>query len=139
VLVGQSAGAMCWFEAGISRSAGSARVTPSLGLVPGLISVHFQRDPDRRAALRAAVAEQRTVGYGLDDHAGVLIRGDSVAAVVSGRDEAGVWRVEPDGGDGAREIRLTPARLPDPRPAIDELTDDVLELRQLRSIRTGRR
>jgi peptidase E len=137
VLVGQSAGAMCWFEAGITRSAGVATVRPGLGLVPGILSVHYHRDPVRREALLAAVGSRGILGYGLDDQAGVLVKGNVAAAAVNGRDEAGVWRVEPDGEGSAREIQLTPAPLPDPRPAIDEIADDVAELRLVRATRPG--
>jgi peptidase E len=139
VLVGQSAGAMCWFEAGISRSAGVATVRRGLGLVPGILSVHYHRDPVRREALLAAVGRRGILGYGLDDQAGVLIKGNVAAAAVNGRDEAGVWRVEPDGQGSAREIQLKPAPLPDPRPAIDEIADDVAELRLVRATRPGQR
>jgi len=133
VLVGQSAGAMCWFEAGITRSAGAATVAPGLGLIPGILSVHYERDPDRRAALRAAVQERLTLGYGVADQAGLLLRGETVAAAVSGREEAGVWRIEPDPNGPVREFRLGSAPLPDPRPAIDDVADEVMELRRVRA------
>jgi hypothetical protein len=51
----------------------------------------------------------------------------------------GVWRVEPDGAGGAREVQLSPAPLPDPRPAIDEIADDVAELRLVRATRAVQR
>ena len=35
ILAGQSAGAMCWFEWGVSRSGGVARLGPGLGPDPG--------------------------------------------------------------------------------------------------------
>jgi len=35
VLAGLSAGAMCWFEAGITRSSGPAQTIDGLGLLPG--------------------------------------------------------------------------------------------------------
>ena len=50
VLCGQSAGAMCWFEWGITRSTGVTRPARGLGLLPGSLSVHHHRDPDRRRA-----------------------------------------------------------------------------------------
>lgn len=135
ILVGQSAGAMCWFEAGISLSAGSASVVDGLGLVPGIISVHYHRDPERRAALLAVVRDRATMGYGVDDHAGLVIRGTSVAAAVSGKDEAGAWRVEPDRPGVPREVRLRQVPLPAPRPAIEEMGSDVRELREVRAAR----
>ena len=139
VLAGQSAGAMCWFEWGVTRSAGAARLAPGLGLVPGILSVHYHRDSDRRRALIDAVARRATVGHGIDDGAGLVIRGTEVAASVSGRELAAAWRVAPDGRGRAVEARLDPAPLPAPRPAIDERPDEVVEWRELRAIRAGRR
>ena len=139
VLAGQSAGAMCWFEWGVSRSAGIARLVPGLGLVPGILSVHYHRDPERRQAMLAEVARRGRPGYGLDDGAGVLIRGDRVVG--------GAQR--PRGGlgvaGGSRRTRPG-ARGPDgrrgagrrPRAAIDEPSAEVLELRAVRALRAGR-
>ena len=64
MLAGQSAGAMCWFEWGVTRSAGSARLAPGLGLVPGILSVHYHRDPDRRRVLLDEVATRRIPATG---------------------------------------------------------------------------
>ena len=134
ILCGQSAGAMCWFEQGISRSAGGARPVAGLGVVPGMLSAHYHRDPDRREALLACVREQGGTGYGVDDGAGLLIRGHRVSAAVSGKREAGAWRVE-RGADGeVREARLEVTPLPSPRPAIDELPSEVIELRAVRAL-----
>jgi len=139
VLCGQSAGAMCWFEAGVSRSAGAASDVPGLGFVPGVLSVHYHRDPDRRRALHAAVARRRATGYGVDDGAGLLVRGTSPAAAVSGREGAGVWRVETNGGETVTETPLAHAPIPDPRPAIDEVPAAVRELRRVREARARHR
>ena len=128
VLAGQSAGAMCWFEWGITRSAGSARVVPGLGVLPGALSVHYHRDPDRRRAMLA----RGLCGYGIDDGAGVVLRGTEVAQAFSGRPGAGVWSVR-----GAREALLATQVLDSPRPAIDEIPDEVLELRAVRALRSG--
>jgi peptidase E len=136
-LAGQSAGAMCWFEWGITRSPGVTRLAPGLGLVPGILSVHYHRDPDRRSGLLAVVAERGEPGYGVDDGAGILLRGERPVLAVSAREEAGAWRVEPDGRGRAREISLNPAPLPSQRRAIDDVGADVIELRQLRALRAG--
>jgi len=138
VLAGQSAGAMCWFEAGISRSRGQARMVPGLGFVPGLLSVHYHRDGERREALLRMVAERGRSGYGLDDCAGVLIRERAVSAALSGRDGAGVFRVEPDGSGAARETRLVARELSSPRPAIDDVAEDIRELRRVRALKGTR-
>jgi len=139
VLAGQSAGAMCWFEWGVTRSAGPARLAPGLGLIPGILSVHYHRDPDRRRTLRDEVATRRQLGYGIDDGAGILIRGHGVKSSVSGHAGAAAWRLEPDGRGRASETRMRPAPLPSPRPAIDEVPDEVTEMRELRRIAARRK
>jgi hypothetical protein len=123
---------MCWFEWGVTRSAGRARLARGLGLVPGILSVHYHRDPERRRVLHEEVAARRVGGIGIDDGAGVLIGNGRIRLAVSGLEGAGAWRVEPDGHGGAREAPMAAAPLPSPRPAIDELPDAVLELRELR-------
>jgi peptidase E len=139
VLCGQSAGAMCWFEAGITQSRGAAAAVKGLGVLPGSLCVHYHRDPERRRAFKAAVGASIPPGYGLDDQAGLLFRGLSLERVVSGRPGAGAWRVEPAGGRGPRETPLEPDRLTDPRPPIDEISADLAELRRTRALRAAGR
>jgi peptidase E len=138
VLAGQSAGAMCWFSWGVTRSAGSARVAPGLAIVPGALSVHYHRDADRRRTLLAEARERGLRGYGIDDGAGVVIRGTNVAGAFSGHEGAAVWRVEPDEAGAAMETQLPTLLLESPRPAIDEIPDEVFELRAVRALRSGR-
>ncbi len=137
ILCGQSAGAMCWFEQGISRSAGAAAPVDGLGVVPGVLSVHYHRDRDRRDALLDAVREQRPIGYGVDDGAGLMIRGDRVSVAISAHEGAGAWLVEAGEDGNPRETSLEPLALPSPRPAIDELASEVIELRAVRASRVG--
>jgi dipeptidase E len=138
VLCGQSAGAMCWFHFGITRSAGSATARPGLGLLPGSLSVHYGRDEGRRAAFREAVAFGIPAGYGIDDQAGLLFRGTELAEAVSARAGAGARRVEPVDGIRSRELPLEPRVLQDPRPAIDEPAAELAELRHTRAARVAR-
>ena len=137
VIAGQSAGAMCWFEHGITRSVGRAIVVDGLAAVPGTLSVHYHRDGDRRDQLLRVVREQDLTGYGVDDGAGLLIRGDRVSAAISGARGASAWRVR-RGDDGeAIEEELEPAQLPSPRAAIDDLASEVSEMRLVRESRAG--
>ena len=48
MLAGLSAGAMCWFQAGITKSRGPAEPVAGLGLLPGSLSVHYDSEPERR-------------------------------------------------------------------------------------------
>ncbi len=50
VLAGQSAGAMCWFEAGMTKSSGKPLAAAGLGLLSGSLCVHYNNEPERRAA-----------------------------------------------------------------------------------------
>jgi peptidase E len=138
VLAGQSAGAMCWFGSGVTRSAGSAKLVPGLGLVPGVLSVHYHRDADRRQTLLGEAAARQVRGYGIDDGAGVVIRGTRITEAFTGHDGPAVWAIEPDGLGGAIETRLETEVLESPRAAIDEIPDEVFELRAVRALRSGR-
>jgi dipeptidase E len=138
VLAGQSAGAMCWFSWGVTRSAGSARLVPGLGIVPGALSVHYHRDPDRRRALLDQAEDRGLRGYGLDDGTGVVIRGSQVTEAFGGHEGPAAWSITPDGAGGAAETRMPVRLLDSPRPAIDEIPAEVLELRAVRALRSGR-
>ena len=75
LLSGQSAGAMCWFEQGITSSSGSLEAAPGFGLLPGSLSVHYRLQPARRRSYLRAVADGRLPGgLGLEDQ--VLDEGD---------------------------------------------------------------
>jgi dipeptidase E len=139
VLCGQSAGAMCWFEWGITRSTGVARPARGLGLLPGSLSVHHHRHPDRRRALLQAVSLVIPPGYGVDDQAGLLFRGGELAEAVSARPGAGVWRIESAGAGGWTETQLATRQLSDPRSAIDGADAHVAELRRTVAARSGAR
>jgi dipeptidase E len=139
VLVGQSAGAMCWFEWGVSRSAGATRLVEGLGLVPGILSVHYHRDASRRTVLHEAIGERGGPGHGLDDCAGVVIGDGEVRGAITGLEGATAWRVARDAAGRVRETALAAVALPSPRTAIDEVGDDVMEMRQLRATRASRR
>jgi dipeptidase E len=137
ILCGQSAGAMCWFEWGISRSSGTALPVKGLGMLPGSLSVHYHRDPDRRRALLEGVALVLPTGYGVDDGAGLLFVDGELAEAVSAREGSGAWKVESAGQGGSREMPLEIRRLSNPRPAIDEQDEAVRELRRTVASRAG--
>jgi peptidase E len=94
VLAGLSAGAMCWFEAGITRSRGPAEPVEGLGLLPGSLSVHYDGEPERRPAYLAAVAAGTVPdGFGADDGVGLLFQDRRLERVVASRPGARCIRV----------------------------------------------
>ncbi len=130
LLAGQSAGAMCWFEYGITQSAGDPRVAEGLGLLPGTLCVHYARDPGRRDCLLREVQEGLPGGYGIDDGAGLLFEGPRPAEAFAGREGARVVRVEGT-DDRPSEKKLNPVRLaPELAPAEDIAIAEMRELRR---------
>jgi peptidase E len=140
VLAGLSAGAMCWFEGGITMSGGSPRPAPGLGLLEGSMSVHADGEPERRPAYRAAVATgELPQGYAVDDSAALLIKGERLSACVSSRPGAGVTEVRPDGAGSTVERSLPVRVLPGAQPAgAGEAAGEHYGVSELRALRAGR-
>lgn len=134
LLAGQSAGAMCWFEQGITMSAGDPRAAEGLGLLPGTLCVHYARDPGRRACLLREVQGGLPAGYGIDDGAGLLFEGTRPVEAFAGRRGSRVVKVE-KGAEKAKEMELHPIPL---RPELAP-TDDwaISEMREHRRAKVG--
>ncbi len=146
VLAGQSAGAMCWFEAGITKSSGRPLPGAGLGLLPGSLCVHYNDEPDRRAAYLDAVAGGMPSGYGLDDYAGLIWEGAGPPSAVTAQRGARAYRVARVGAGAAGQAGTgtgtaaevvespLPARfLPAPAPAA--LREDIAEFRRITAMR----
>jgi peptidase E len=93
VLAGQSAGAMCWFEAGITKSSGAPAAAAGLGLLGGSLCVHYRQEPERRTAFLEGVGLGMPGGYGLDDYAGLLWEEGTIAMALSATPGAAAYRV----------------------------------------------
>jgi peptidase E len=85
VLAGVSAGAICWFEAGLSNSVGPGYArAPGLGLVRGGFCPHADGDPGRMPALRRLVAAGgMPETWAVDDHTALHLVDGRVEAAVS--------------------------------------------------------
>jgi dipeptidase E len=89
VLAGVSAGAMCWFEGGITDSFGPYRpLRDGLGLISGSFTPHYDRDHSRRAALHEALGDGFPSGFAADDGAALHFTDGELRTVVSTRPEA---------------------------------------------------
>jgi dipeptidase E len=139
LIVGQSAGAMCWFQGAITSSSGEPTVASGFGLLPGSACVHYLSEPVRRRHfLRAIGTRELEPGLGLEDQTGALFEDTELVETVTARDGAGVWEVRPENA-GAREVELHSRRLEDGRQPINDTRSDILELRQTLAARAGRR
>jgi peptidase E len=136
VLAGISAGAMCWFEGGITCSGGSPEPMAGLGLLAGSLTVHADGEPERLPVWLTSVREGKLPGgWAADDGVGLLFRGQQLERVVSSRPGASAQRVDAIEGELVRH-RLEPELLGSEesarQPALD---DDVRELRRVHRLR----
>jgi dipeptidase E len=134
VLAGPSAGAMCWFEGGVTRSSGPPEPIAGLGLLPGSFSVHADGEPERLPVWLEAVRRgELPGGWAADDGVGLLFRGTSLERTVSSRPGTGAWRADAVEGELVRR-RLEPELL---GVGVSGADADVEELRQLQRLRRG--
>jgi dipeptidase E len=139
VLAGLSAGAMCWFQGGITCSSGPPEAIAGLGLLNGSLTVHADGEPERLPAWLAAVRSGALPGgWAVDDGVGLLFRERRLERVVSSRPGAGAQRVDAIADELVRK-RLEPELLgsgsdASSLPAPDE---DVQELRAVQRLRRG--
>jgi dipeptidase E len=139
LLCGQSAGAMCWFERGITSSSGAPTIAAGLGFLPGAVCVHYLSEPQRRRRLlRAIEHEELDGGLGLEDQTGVVFEGSEMTEAVSARQGATVWEVLRRDGEPA-ESPLEPRRLEATRPPINDTRAEILEFRRTLATRAASR
>jgi dipeptidase E len=139
VLAGLSAGAMCWFEGGVTRSSGPPEPLAGLGLLDGSLSVHADGEPERLPVwLESVRSGALPGGWSLDDGVGLLFRGKRLDRAVSSRPGAGAQRVDAIAGELVR-TRLEPELLlgEGPAKALGGLDEAVEELRRVHRMRRG--
>lgn len=106
VLAGLSAGAICWFEEGVTDSAGPLTSLKSLGFLQGSFCPHYDGEKDRRPAYHQLIANEFLCnGYAADDGAALHFINDQLFQTVSSRSYAKAYRVM-KGEHGISEIPL---------------------------------
>jgi peptidase E len=138
VLAGLSAGAMCWFEGGITRSSGPPEPLAGLGLLEGSLTVHADGEPERLPVWLSSVRDGTLPGgWAVDDGVGLLFRGQRLERVVSSRPGAAALRVDLLAGELVRH-RLVPELLGEHLPGVlGGFDEDVQELRRVNRLRRG--
>ncbi len=99
ILAGISAGAICWFQSGVTDSwAEELRPLRCLGWLPGACCPHYDGEAERRPAVRRLV-DQKLVPetLALDDGAAAHFVGRKLLRVVCSRPKAGAYRVRKEG------------------------------------------
>lgn len=96
VLAGLSAGAICWFNSGLSDYI-PGQLTPleCLGFLPGSCCPHFDGETHREKAYTDCISKGTIAsGYAVDDGAALHFHNTSLANVVSSRPQAKAYRME---------------------------------------------
>jgi len=100
VLCGTSAGAICWFEQGVTDSmAGSLAVLDCLGFLNGSCCPHYHSEADRQPSLHAFLKSGAiSAGYALDDFAGVHFQDGKLLHTMASQAGAQAYYVSAAGG-----------------------------------------
>lgn len=96
VLAGRSAGAICWFEQGVTDSVVDVLLPLNcLGFLPGSCCPHYDGEAARRPSYQQLVLDQKIIpGIAIDDGVGVHFRGTELYRVVTPREKVGAYRVQ---------------------------------------------
>jgi dipeptidase E len=107
VLAGVSAGAICWFDLGVTDSwAEHLAPLPCLGWLPGACCPHYDGEAERRPAVHEFVAKGKVPQtLALDDGAAAHFVGRKLKRIVCSRPEAAAYLVRRAGAKSV-ETRL---------------------------------
>lgn len=99
VLAGVSAGALCWFQGGITDSFGPqmAPLHDGLGLLEGTFCPHYDGEPLRRPLYNRLVRDGFPAGVAAEDGVALHYVDGRLHRVVTAREGGRAWRVRPDG------------------------------------------
>jgi dipeptidase E len=120
VMAGLSAGAICWFETGLTDSYGRrlAPLRAGLGFLPGSACPHYDGESERRPAHHLLIRDGRLPGgYAADDGAALVFEDSTLREVVSSRPAALGYRVELVANGTVLERALPTRYLGDPPEA----------------------
>lgn len=95
VLCGVSAGAICWFEAGLTDSFGPdlQALRGALGILRGSFCPHYNTAPRRPAYHRLIAGRELPQGYAADDGVAILFEDSAIEDVVRSRRGVAAYRV----------------------------------------------
>lgn len=115
VLAGVSAGAICWFEAGITDSFGPTlqALNDGLGFLSGSCCPHYDGEVQRRPTYQRSIAEGLIGGIAIDDGCAAYFRGTELREFVTSLPQARAYRLARDERTGTAIETPLEARLLD--------------------------
>lgn len=129
VLCGLSAGSLCWFGDSVTAFHGPSERVKGLGLLPFSNCVHYDGEPERRAAYRAMVGDGLRAGYGVEDGAALSFVGTELAEVVTSKPAATAFEVGVGAQGQVHERRMVARYLGETGTASRESADEPPGLR----------
>ena len=95
ILCGVSAGAICWFEQGITDSwVSNLNVMECLGFLPGMCCPHYQEEVDRRSSVHEFIKKGKSMpGYAIDGGAAVQFKEGKYSKSVQFYPDSHVYKV----------------------------------------------
>lgn len=114
LLVGVSAGFVCWFEECVTDSLpGRYSVLPCLGLLPGSACPHYDGQGGRPAAYhRLLSAGEISPGYACDDSVGLHFKDGKLLRAIASNGKSFAYQLSLDGEGKVCEDRIQPDVLP---------------------------
>jgi peptidase E len=105
ILAGISAGAICWFEQGVTDSfADQLRTLDCLGFLPGSCCPHYDGDAERRPAYHRLLRHGEIAsGFAVDDGAAIHFMNHQIHRVIASRKGATAYRVQAMGAEVQEE------------------------------------
>ncbi len=109
VLAGLSAGAICWFEQGLTDSIpGKLTALPCLGFLSGSCTPHYDGEALRRPSLQTLLASGEIIpGYAFDDGAAGHFVDGRLHACISSRPNARGYQVSAKDGQSSEAVLET--------------------------------
>ena len=97
ILAGWSAGAICWFDQGLTDSyADQLRPLDCLGFLPGSCSPHYDGESNRRPAFHELVGQKLLQpGIGIEDGCAVEFHDRRISRVIAPAGKVGAWTIRP--------------------------------------------
>ena len=111
VLAGISAGALCWFEAGVTDSFGLdlSGLADGLGFLPGSVCPHYDGEERREPVYRSLVAGGFPGGYAVDDSTALHFVNGELRGAIASVEGKRAFEVSASGGEVAQrplEVRF---------------------------------
>jgi dipeptidase E len=106
ILAGISAGAICWFDQGVTDSfADRLRGLDCLGFLPGSCCPHYDGEAERRPAYHRLLRDGEIApGFAIDDGAAIHFVNGAVHRIVASRSNAKAYRVGVTDGAVLEEV-----------------------------------